>query len=350
MDYPGKSKRSADSSKMPGEPILVHGGALVGVQSIPAPNPAARPAADPPIRSLQEAYMEYQINRHHAPRTLQKYDLVFREWRRWARSERVSRLSHFTEARYWAFNRWMVEGGLSDKTRYDRLLILKQAFKWAIRNRLIENNPIQTADLIPRPSITPQPCFGPAQVARLLAAVRGQSKAIFSLMAYAGLRFGEVRELQWDDILWDEDRVGFLWIQRGGWDGKPKWGRHRRIPIHPELALVLRALPRNGDRLFHDSAGADSRILERKLLMELKDLCERCDLPRPRQYKLHTFRHTFASMCARTNIAYKYALSWLGHRRSDVLDLYYEMFDDTAAEAIRTIRYEIPPTVSDFII
>jgi integrase len=275
---------------------------------------------------------------------------VFREWRRWARAEPLSRLSQFTEEQYWAFHRWMAEAGLSDKTRYDRLLVLKQAFKWAFRIGLIEHNPIHSADLIPRPPINPQPCFGPAQVARLLATAQGQSKAIFSLMAYAGLRFGEVRDLQWDDIVWDADRVGFLWIQRGGWNGKPKRGRHRRIPIHPELAPILRNLPRDGDRLFHDPSGAGSRILERKLLMELKDLCERCNLPHPRQYKLHTFRHTFASMCARTNIAYKYALSWLGHRRSDVLDLYYEMFDDTAAEAIKTIRYEIPPVVSDFAI
>jgi integrase len=305
---------------------------------------------DPPLSALQNGYLAYQRNRGHAPRTIQKYDLVLREWRRWARAERLSRLSQFTEDRYWCFHRWMAEAGFSDKTRYDRLLVIKQAFKWAARNNLVAHNPIRDAELIPRPSLNPQPCFGPAQVARLLEAAKGQSKAIFSLMAYAGLRFGEVRDLQWDDILWDPDRVGFLWIQRGGANGKTKRGRHRRIPIHPELAVILRALPCNGDRLFHDHAAAGSLIQERKLLMELKDLCERRNLPCPRQYKLHTFRHTFASMCARTNIAYKYALCWLGHRRSDVLDLYYEMFDDTAAEAIQTIRYEIPPTPDEFVI
>jgi integrase len=305
-------------------------------------------ALDPPFNVLRRPYLKYQRDRAHSPKTLEKYDLVLRELSRWAAIERVLCLSQFTEDKYWAFHRWMLDAGLSDKTRYDRLIIIKQAFKWAARNNIIAQNPIKSADLILRPSPNPQPCFGPDQVARLLLAARGQSKAIFALMAYAGLRFGEVRDLQWDDILWDVQRVGFIWVKRGGSHGKTKGGRHRRIPIHPRLAGVLRELPRYGDRVFHDPGAAESRILERKLLMELKGLCERCGFARPHEYKLHTFRHTFASMCARTNIAYKYALCWMGHRRSDVLDLYYEMFDDTAAEAIQTIRYELSHTVGDF--
>jgi integrase len=110
----------------------------------------------------------------------------------------------------------------------------------------------------------------------------------------------------------------------------------------------LRALPRHGDRLFHDSASHDGCILGRKLLYELKALCAACRLPSPEKYKVHTFRHTFASMCARTNVAYKYALTWMGHRRSDILDLYYQMFDPTAEDAIRTIQYDAPLLELDF--
>lgn len=65
----------------------------------------------------------------------------------------------------------------------------------------------------------------------------------------------------------------------------------------------------------------------------------RCKFVNPEQYKLHTFRHAFASMCARNNISYKYALEWMGHRNSDILDLYYTMFGDTAEVAIKTIEY-----------
>jgi integrase len=71
----------------------------------------------------------------------------------------------------------------------------------------------------------------------------------------------------------------------------------------------------------------------------LKQLCAKLKFANPRQYKLHTFRHAFASMCARNNTSYKYALQFMGHKNSEILDLYYTMYDDTAAEAIRTIDY-----------
>jgi integrase len=78
-------------------------------------------------------------------------------------------------------------------------------------------------------------------------------------------------------------------------------------------------------------------------LARLKQLCARCGFANPRQYKLHTFRHVFASMCARTNVSHRYALSWMGHSSSDILDLYYRQFDDVADTAMMTVSYEAEP-------
>lgn len=44
-------------------------------------------------------------------------------------------------------------------------------------------------------------------------------------------------------------------------------------------------------------------------------------------------------MCARNNVSYKYALEWMGHRSSDILDLYYTMFDSDAHLAMATLVY-----------
>ena len=140
------------------------------------------------------------------------------------------------------------------------------------------------------------------------------------------------------------DEPGFITVSRGGSTGKPKSRRTRRVPLHRELRKVLEQLPRTGERVFYSRAskkypGGGQRVGESHLLKSLKRLCRRLGFDKPDQYKLHTFRHAFASMCARNNVAYKYALEWMGHRSSDVLDLYYSQFDDHAAEAIRTIRY-----------
>ena len=83
-------------------------------------------------------------------------------------------------------------------------------------------------------------------------------------------------------------------------------------------------------------------LVERKLLARLKRLCKTCKFDRPEQYMLHTFRHAFASMCAMQNTSYKYALEWMGHKSSDILDMYYKMYDDVADKAMAAISFALP--------
>jgi integrase len=118
------------------------------------------------------------------------------------------------------------------------------------------------------------------------------------------------------------------------------------VPIHPELRAILDALPRQFDRVFTAQPSpkfpsGGNPLNERRVLVSLKRLCRRCKFASPDQYKLHTLRHSFASMCARTNVSYKYALEWMGHRSSDILDMYYTMFDADAHAAMKTLVY--PP-------
>jgi integrase len=308
---------------------------LLGADSLPAATPLS-------WKQLTRAYCAYQHQRGHAPKTVEKYQLVFRTLLSWAEAAAAGPPARFGEAEYWAFHAWMIEHGLSQKTRYDRLIVVKQLFKWAAGTKLLNGNPLESAPLIDRPSPGPQPCFRPEQVARLLEHASGQDQAVFATMAYAGLRFGEVRDLQWDDVLLDDGTCGVIVVRRGGWNDRPKRGRVRRLPVHPQLRPILQSLPRVADTVFVDAASRDGTLIERKLLYSLKELCRSCGFANPQQYKLHTLRHTFASMCARTNVAYKYALAWMGHCSSEVLDLYYTMFDETAEAAIRTIRYAAP--------
>ena len=61
--------------------------------------------------------------------------------------------------------------------------------------------------------------------------------------------------------------------------------------------------------------------------------------PNPNQYKLHTFRHFFASYCAQQNLSYKYVLEWMGHSSSDVLDMYFTMNDRQAQAAMNSLSF-----------
>ena len=54
--------------------------------------------------------------------------------------------------------------------------------------------------------------------------------AIFSVMAYTGLRFGEVRDLCWSDVLLDQGESGFIVVRLGGSAGVTKTRRAGTCP------------------------------------------------------------------------------------------------------------------------
>lgn len=315
------------------------------------------PPADPDLAELVEQYVQYQLDRGHAPKTVGKYKLVLGVFAEWARSAGVTKAASFDERRYWAYHRWMTDGGYSAKTRYDRLVTVKQLFKWAARAQVLQRNPISGADLPQKPAPTVQPCFSPSQVGSLLAAADETYRPALAAMAYAGLRFGEIRDLEWDDVRFGDGTSGSLLIRRGGSTGTTKTGRNRRIPLHPELRAVLEALPHRTEKVFVYRHARRSRddwhpLEERATLMALKRLCAICKFELPQRFKLHSLRHSFCSMCARNNVPYKYALLWLGHTSSDILDYYFHAFDNVAEAAIRTISYPSPqpPPSLDFSI
>lgn len=299
------------------------------------------------VAQIARAYLEMQVARGRAPTTLTKYTHVLTLFAAWCMAHFPRPAALFGEQDFWRWHHTMIADGYSLKTRADRSVTVKQLFKWAARARLIPSYTLSACS-IPDPPPTTQPCFTPEQVAQLLSAADGHEGAMFAVMAYAGLRFGEVRDLMWPAVAMPPDEPGFISVERGGSNGSTKGRRSRRVPLHPELRRVLEKLPRSGERVFYARSSkrfprGDHPVGERRLLLSLKRLCRRLGFPDPEQYKLHSLRHTFASMLARSQVSYKYALEFMGHRDSKILDLYYKQFDETAVKAIRTINYSPAP-------
>jgi len=126
-------------------------------------------------------------------------------------------------------------------------------------------------------------------------------------------------------------------VRRGGSSGTRKDKEERFVPIHPKVAAHLNPLRKSGPTF--------RAIRERKLLKRLKTLCADCGFKNPQQYKLHTFRHHFASLCANNNVAYRKALTWLGHSSSQMLELYYHLHDEDRQRAIAALAANEFPSI-----
>jgi len=171
----------------------------------------------------------------------------FSEWAR--KSENLSAIG-FGSRRFWAFIQWLRDQKKGEKTIHDRAILIKQAFKWAAVEKLIPEN-LLAGLKVEKPTPNEQPCFTPAQVATLLADADPHEAAIFATMAYLGLRFGDVRELKWSDILWNQGEHGFVVVRRGGSSrNTTKNKKVRRIPLNTGLKPYLATVPRKFDCVF----------------------------------------------------------------------------------------------------
>jgi len=290
------------------------------------------------LAELVEGYMTLKRGEGRAPKTLEKYQSVLDDFASHCDGRGVIYGSRVSEDDFWSFE---ADKTLSDKTRYDRRVVILQLMKWATqRAELILKNPLRHVKM-KKPEWAPQPCYTPEQVEAMLERVEPGMRDMIMVLAFTGIRFGELRELRWDDIDLNQGTHGFVTIRRGGAGGRTKGKRSRRIPLHPELAAMLRRRSRKGERVFAASelgGRGDGLIVDTVFLRKLKRLCAACKFTNPDQYKIHTFRHFFASMLARENVSYKYALEFMGHRSSDILDLYYKMYDKDAERAILAIQ------------
>jgi integrase/recombinase XerD len=161
-----------------------------------------------------------------------------------------------------------------------------------------------------------------------LASVSGTAQTAFAILAFSGMRIGELEQLHVADVLLDRGELGMFHIRRGGSNGTTKDKDERFVPIHPRIRPMIDALPRTGELLLPG-------IKERQLLAALKKACRVARLTG--RFKLHSFRHHFASLCANHHVAYRKALAWLGHSSSDILELYYHLHDEESEAAMRAL-------------
>ena len=277
------------------------------------------------ISELCDRYFDSVKAKGVAPKTIYKYDADLKKLKKFCEEKDITLARRFGEQDFFRFRRWLVEQEYAAKTVEAALILTKQVFKWAWRQHILRDYSLASASL-GKAKAGPQPCFTTDQVDTLIEAGQGEEKAAFALMGYAGLRIGEVEQLHWEDLREKDGKLTMLHIRRGGSMGTTKDKDERFVPIHPRVAPLLQPRKKSGV-IF-------STFRERTLLQRLKDLCKEKGFEKPDQYKLHSLRHHFASLCANHGVAYRKALAWLGHSSSDMLNLYYHLYDEDSQQSM----------------
>jgi len=180
------------------------------------------------------------------------------------------------------------------------------------------------------------------EVAQLLAFTSEQAPDVYPMIAtaiYTGMRKGELFGLRWADILFDR---GIIHVAHS-YGTAPKSGKWRPVPLHPELAPILRDWQRRSspgalvfpvipERRQKPRMGTPDDMLALHELLRAAG----CHVPlRP----WHAMRHTFASHYVMAGGNLLALQKILGHSKFEMTQIYSHLAPDYMAGEIARLSF-----------
>lgn len=210
---------------------------------------------------------------------------------------------------------WLASFDWSPESRRSYRSALRSFYGWAHATGRVEVDPTRLLPPIspsaPRPRPTPPPLIQDA-----LGLADDRVRLMILLAARQGLRRGEIARIHSEDLM--ADLTGWSLLVHG------KGNKQRLIPLHADVAALLRLLPpgwafpgRDGGHLSPRWVGT----LVRRLL--------------PGPWTTHTLRHSFASRAYAGSRDLLAVSALLGHARAETTQRYVQLPDDAMRAALR---------------
>ena len=289
------------------------------------------------LAQASEEYLRFLTSENRAPQTLKRYRPELARWMKFCESEcGVSRVDQLLKRHLDLYRARRKGEGCAEATRYHESILVVQFGNYLERAGLVERNPFSALH-IKRPRPNEQPCYTAAQLEAVLLAAKEPERSMFTVLAFSGMRVGELKHLTWHDL---DSEPGFIRVApKEGWETKNH--RSRLIPMHERVKNALLGSPRSNQWVFtarhsqkHPSGGG--QFSERRLLSKLKRILKRLNI----DGCVHSFRHFFASHCANRGVPPMQLLSWLGHRSMKMLERYYHQDQLESSRAMEKLVIE----------
>jgi integrase/recombinase XerC len=225
---------------------------------------------------------------------------------------------------------WLARPSLGVEARAHELSQLRQFYKWAQAFGYRDDEPTAR---VPRPRTyrrLPRP-LEPSDVARALAMADGKVRLMVALMAYAGLRAGEVAKIRREDIL-DQVDPPVIFVADG------KGGRQRVIPCHPAILDALMRHPVSAGWLFPKVIGPGAHrehVHPAFITNVVADHLRACGIDATG----HQLRHTFGTQVYRHTLDLRTTQEVLGHASPVTTAGYAAWTPSAAAAGVAEIDY-----------
>jgi integrase len=216
--------------------------------------------------------------------------------------------------------------GKKPKTKKNYIALLKTALNKAVEWDLIDRNPI--AKVKPPKIVKTFHFFSKEEIQLLIAEADDILRIGIILLVNTGMRRGELYNLRWRDIDFENNRLR-IWPYEGF---SPKGKRPRSIPFTSEVAQIIGELfkgRKRGEYVFRPYNGPNT------LYRHFSWLVKRLGI----KGTLHDLRHTFASHLAMSGVGIPVIKELLGHSDISTTMIYSHLSPDIHTVAIQKLKF-----------
>lgn len=212
--------------------------------------------------------------------------------------------------------------------------IISTFFNWCKKRHIIDENPVTDSEFKIKTQQKMPDIFAPDEIKKMLDWLDRYGPdypmpvaMAFRILAYTGMRLGEMMNLKWRDIDLDNGLIKIT---------KSKSRKIRTVPIHPEIADRLATMPTRSLTYVMDSGKGDPIFSDSWYWKVWRQAAIETGVP-PRP--IHALRHTFAATLVMAGVDIVTVKELLGHSDIRTTMVYLHFSPAHAKDAIAKLPY-----------
>ena len=235
--------------------------------------------------------------------------------------------------------------GLSDKSWNDELRVIERFFQFAVERDYLVRNP---AKKIAKRRVVKHSVeiFTPTELQLIFRHAHKNSVDFYKILLYTGMRDGEARHLQWQDVVLDSGREHIR--VRSTEVHLTKTRRDRVVPLCREAVEIFQRLisgrDKNNPFVFTGRTGGPRGHNRNTWVACLRRIEEVEGVRIEKGYHmtgLHLFRHTFATNALASGVDIRTVQDWLGHSTILMTQRYTNLLPNQKQEQIHKLSIKI---------
>lgn len=223
--------------------------------------------------------------------------------------------------------RFLGRRGLGQSTRATYHATLTAWFRWCVTSGLRTDDPMYSMDAPRRPKGAPQPITSVQAVALRSSVSRARTRAMVTLMMFAGLRSHEVAKFRGEDIDLEANTLRVT----------GKGGKTAVLPLHREIAALAPSFPTRG-WWFAGYEGLDKPITGQAVSTAVGRAMRRAGF----DGHAHQLRHWFGSALVASGVDLRTVQELMRHEYLNTTQIYTQVPDGARRAGIDSLTLVSP--------